>query len=205
MGDESLIQRALHLRKVEKLSQRQIAAALGIGRKRVRRILKGKGEAAALPKASILVEYNHLIAHWYQQYPRLQAAQVYQRLKPYGYEGSYVSVARLTLEYRAPKQDAYHALVFLPGEEAQVDWFFFNHERLGQVAGFLYVLAYSRYAWGVFYPKTSFEFFLAGHLECFKHIGGSLCDFVPLPYDSAASRLPFPAGKPLLYCRGKVL
>jgi hypothetical protein len=40
------------------------------------------------------------------------------------------------------------------------------------VAGFLYVLAYSRYAWGIFYPRTTFEFFLAGHLECFKHLGG---------------------------------
>lgn len=172
MSEESLIQRALHLRKVEKLSQRQIAAALGIGRKRVRRILKGKAEAAAIPKASILDEYSRLIAHWYKQYPRLQAAQVYDRLKSYGYNGSYVSVARVTREYRAPKQSAYHSLIFLPGEEAQVDWFFFNHERLGQVAGFVYVLSYSRYAWGIFYPKTSFEFFLAGHLECFKHIGG---------------------------------
>lgn len=172
MNEESLVQRALHLRKVEKLSQRQIAGALGIGRKRIRRILKGKGTAVPIPKASILDEYIHLIAHWYKQYPRLQAAQVYERLKSYGYNGSYVSVARVTREYRAPKQTAYHPLIFLPGEEAQVDWFFFNHERLGQAAGFVYVLAYSRYAWGVFYPKTSFEFFLTGHLECFKHIGG---------------------------------
>ena len=60
----------------------------------------------------------------------------------------------------------------MPGEEAQIDWFFFNHERLGQVAGFVYILSFSRYGWGIFYPKTTFEFFLAAHLECFKHIGG---------------------------------
>ena len=96
MNEESLVQRALHLRKVEKLSQRQIAGALGIGRKRIRRILKGKGTAVPIPKASILDEYIHLIAHWYKQYPRLQAAQVYERLKSYGYNGSYVSVARVT-------------------------------------------------------------------------------------------------------------
>ena len=34
------------------------------------------------------------------------------------------------------------------------------------------MLAYYRYAWGKFYPKTSFEFFLAGHLECFQHFKG---------------------------------
>lgn len=75
-------------------------------------------------------------------------------------------------EYRRPKKEVYHPLVFLPGEEAQVDWFFFNHQRLGQVAGFVYILSFSRYAWGIFYPKTTFEFFLAGHIECFKYIGG---------------------------------
>ena len=172
MNEESLVQRVLHLCQVEKLTQRQIAKMLGIGRKRVKRILEGTGSAAAIPRASILDEYNNLIAHWYKQHPLLKATQVYERLKAYGYQGGYVSVVRVTQEYRAPKENAYHPLTFLPGEEAQVDWFFFNHERLGQVAGFVYVLSYSRYAWGIFYPKTSFEFFLAGHMECFKYIGG---------------------------------
>ena len=172
MNEESLVQRVLHLHQVEKLSGRQIAKMLGIGRKRISRILDGTGSAVSIPKASILDEYDHLIAHWYKQHPLLKATQVYERLKSYGYEGGYASVARVTREDRAPKESAYHPLTFLPGEEAQVDWFFFNHEQLGQVAGFLYVLAYSRYAWGIFYPKTSFEFFLAGHMECFKYIGG---------------------------------
>lgn len=172
MNEESLTSRVLHLRHVEKLSQRQIAKALGISRKRVRRVLDGPLEASSIPKISVLDEYGNLIAQWYKQYPRLKATQVYERLVEYGYKGAYASVARFTREHRAPKKESYHPLIFLPGEEAQVDWFFFNHERLGQVAGFLYLLSYSRYAWGIFYPKTSFEFFLAGHIECFRHIGG---------------------------------
>jgi len=172
MNKESLIQQVLHLREVEKLSQRQIAEKLNIGRKRVRRILGDSCSANPIPKKSILDEYVHLIAHWYKEYPKLKANQVYERLKPYGYQGSYVSVARLSRSYRKTKPKAYHSLTFVPGEEAQVDWFFFNHEKFGQVAGFLYVLSYSRYAWGMFYPKTSLEFFLAGHIECFEHIGG---------------------------------
>lgn len=172
MNDESLIQRVLHLRQVEKLSQRQIAERLNIGRKRVRRILNGSGSAKVIAKKSILDEYVHLIAHWYKQYPRLKASQVYERLQSYGFNGSYPTVVRLCRTYRRPKFSVYHPLTFLPGEEAQVDWFFFNHEILGQVAGFVHVLSYSRYAWGVFYPKTTFEFFLAGHLECFEHVGG---------------------------------
>ena len=172
MNGESLTQRVMHLRQVEKLSQRQIAEKLNIGRKRVRRILSGLNNAKPMPKKMILDEYLQLIVHWYKQYPRLKATQVYERLQSYGYQGSYPSVARLSRQYRRPKYAVYHPLTFVPGEEAQVDWFFFNHETLGQVAGFLYVLAYSRYAWGIFYPKTTFEFFLAGHMECFAHIGG---------------------------------
>jgi len=172
MNEESVVQRVLHLRQVEHLSQRQIAKTLGIGRHRVGRILKGAGSARPIPKKGILDEYTHLIAHWYKQYPYLKALQVYERLKSYGYQGSYPSVTLFSREYRKPKENAYHPLVFLPGEEAQVDWFFFNHERLGQVAGFVYILSFSRYAWGIFYPKTSFEFFLAAHIECFKYIGG---------------------------------
>ena len=169
---ESLTQRVLHMHQVEKLSQRQIAETLSIGRKRVKRILNDSGSAKPIPKKSILDEYVQLVAHWYKQYPRLKALQVYERLKSYGYQGSYQTVVRLSRAYRQAKRSVYHPLSFVPGEEAQVDWFFFNHETLGQVAGFLYVLAWSRYAWGIFYPKTSFEFFLAGHLECFEHIGG---------------------------------
>ncbi len=172
MDEESIIQRVLHLWQIEHLSQRQIAKALGIGRYRVSRILKGTNSAKAIPKKSILDDYINLIVHWYKQYPHLKALQVYERLKSYGYQGSYPSVVLFSREYRKPEGKAYHPLIFLPGEEAQVDWFFFNHERLGQVAGFIYILSYSRYAWGIFYPKTSFEFFLAGHLECFKHING---------------------------------
>jgi transposase len=172
MQKESLTQRVLHLKQVEKLSQRQIAEKLNIGRKRVRRILNGSSSAKPIPKKSILDEYVHLIVHWYKEYPKLKANQVYERLKSYGYQGSYASVARLSRPYRKNKPKAYHSLTFVPGEEAQVDWFFFNHEKFGQVAGFLYVLSYSRYAWGMFYQKTSLEFFLAGHMECFEHIGG---------------------------------
>ena len=69
MNEESLVQRVLHLRQVEKLSGRQIAKMLGIGRKRISRILNGTGSAVSIPKASILDEYDHLIAHWYKQHP----------------------------------------------------------------------------------------------------------------------------------------
>src|SRR3990167_707294 len=171
MEKQSVDKQVLQLREVEKLSIRQIARMLGIGRRRIKRILEGY-PAKVIPKASILEPYRNLIEHWYQQYPHLQAKQIYERLVPYVYTGSYRSLIDFTRPWRHVKPPAYHTLSFLPGEEAQVDWFFFRHETLGMVAGFLYVLAYSRYAWGKFYPRTGFEFFLAGHLECFEHLKG---------------------------------
>lgn len=172
MEKEALEARIRYLREVEKLSNRQIAGQLGICRKRMQHIIQNAPVPARHRKAFLLDPYRQLIATWYRDYPRLKAKQIYERLIPYGYTGSYRRMAELTREYRRPKPEVYHPLVFLPGEEAQVDWFFFRHPHLGLVAGFLYVLAFSRYAWGKFYPKTSFEFFLAGHLECFEHLKG---------------------------------
>lgn len=172
--EEAIIQRILHLHQVEKLSGRQIAKTLDIDRKRVRLILGGTtaGDPKPMTSKTKLDDYLGLIAQWYRQYPKLLALQVYERLKTHGYTGGYGCVKRATMEYRKPKQIAYHPLTFMPGQEAQVDWFFFNHPVLGMMAGFLYVLCYSRYAWGIFYPRHCFEFFLAGHLECYGHLGG---------------------------------
>ena len=173
MDNEALLKRILHLREVERLSLRQIAQELGIGRKKVPRILKQfEYPTKPLPQPKVIDPFIALISEWYAQKPYLKANQIYQRLQSYGFSGGYTTVAIHTKKYRKKKQKAYHALHFLPGQEAQVDWFFFTHDTLGKVAGFLYVLSYSRYAWGKFYPKTSFEFFLDAHMHCFRHLKG---------------------------------
>jgi len=171
MEKQSLEKKVLYLIEIEKLSQSQIAKLLGISRRQIRRILSGKPSRPAV-QVSILEPYRGLMRHWLSEYPELKAKQIYQRLLAYDYPGSYGSVVKFSRPWRRKKVESYHTLEFLPGEEAQVDWFFFHHPRLGRLAGFLYVLAYSRYAWGRFYPKTTFEFFLAGHLECFEHLKG---------------------------------
>lgn len=173
MNNEALLKRILHLRQVERLSLRQIAKELGIGRKKVSRTLRQfEYPTKPLPRPKIIDPFTDLISQWYAEKPYLKANQIYQRLQSYGFSGSYPTVAVNTKKYRKKKEKAYHTLHFLPGEEAQVDWFFFTHDTLGKVAGFLYLLCYSRYAWGRFYPKTSFEFFLDAHLSCFERLKG---------------------------------
>ena len=173
MDNEAILKRILHLREVERLSLRQIAKELSIGRKRVSGILRQfEYPTKPLPRAKIIDPFTALISEWYTEKPYLKADQIYRRLQSYGFGGSYPTVAVYTKKYRRKKEKAYHALHFLPGQEAQIDWFFFTHDVLGKVAGFLYVLSYSRYAWGKFYPKTSFEFFLDAHMHCFEHLKG---------------------------------
>lgn len=173
MDNEALLKRILHLREVERLSLRQIGEELGINRKKVSRILRqSKFQTKPLPRPSIIEPFKGLISEWYTQRPYLKALQVYERLQSYGFRGSYPAVALYTRKYRRRKEAAYHTLEFLPGQEAQIDWFLFIDEALGRVFGFLYLLCYSRYGWGKFYPRSSFEFFLDGHLHCLEHLNG---------------------------------
>ncbi len=172
MDDTSLKEKILYLLDVERLSRRQVIGHLHIGYRRLKRILDKQCPSQNPQKSSPLEAYRHLLDEWYRQYPRLQAIQIYKRLQGYSYAGSLSSVERFTRSWRVKKPVTYYALDFMPSEEAQVDWFFADLENVGRVALFLYVLSYSRYAWGKFYPKTSFEFFLDGHLECFKHLNG---------------------------------
>ena len=159
-----------HLYEVEHLSIRQIAKKLRMARKTVGRVVRNERVMRSYPD-SILRPYERLIDQWYQEYPFLRASQVYERLQRYGFKGSYGTVSVWTRKYRQKKRQAYHELTFLPGEEAQVDWM---EERFpwGVTYGFVMILAYSRYLFVRFYPRQSLEFFLQGHIEAYREIGG---------------------------------
>jgi len=159
-----------HLYEVERLSMRQIAKKLGVSKKRVCRVIRNEKITKPLFE-SILKPYERLIDQWYQQYPFLKASQVYERLKAYEFKGSYSTVSLYTQKYRQKRRQAYHELTFLPGEEAQIDWI---EERLpwGVAYGFAMILAYSRYLYVRFYPRQSLEFFLEGHIEAYREMGG---------------------------------
>jgi len=167
---ESLESHVRHLCEVEGLSHRQIAHQLGLSRKKVARLLRGQG-VQKRASGSIVAPYGRLIAEWYRQYPSLKAIQILERLRSHGFTGGYTSVKLFTRPFRQKPKQAYHELVFLPGEEAQVDWMQCRFP-FGTVHGFVWILSYSRYLYARFYPGQSMEFFLAGHLEAFREVGG---------------------------------
>jgi len=168
--DDSLGSHVRHLYEVEGLSIRQISDQLGISRKKAGRLVEGHG-GVRKRRSSIIDPYGRLIEEWYASYPSLKAVQVLDRLKTYGFTGGYTTVKRYTGRFRRKKKRAYHELVFLPGEEAQVDWMQCRFP-FGVVHGFVFILAYSRYLFARFYPRETMEFFLDGHMEAYKEIGG---------------------------------
>lgn len=168
--DDSLGNQVRHLYDVESLSIRQIAQQLGFSRKKVSRLLE-KGDAIRKKRASIIDPYGRLIQDWYEKYPSLKATQVFDRLQTYGFAGCYTTVKEHTRQLRRKRKRIYHELTFLPGEEAQVDWMQRSFP-FGVAYGFVFILSYSRYLYGRFYPKQTMEFFLEGHMDAYKEIDG---------------------------------
>lgn len=168
--DPSRISQVKHLYEVEHLTMRQIAHELRMCAKTVSRIITGKERPKKTHKPTVLAPYLRLIEEWYARRPSLKATQVYARLRDYGYTGKYTAVSTYTGTFRR-KRGVYHELEFLPGEVAQVDWMEANLP-LGKVHGFVFILAWSRYLFVKFSPRSSMEFFLDGHISAYKEIEG---------------------------------
>jgi hypothetical protein len=169
--EEAVRQTILYLRDVLKLSFYQIQSRTGISRKLASRIYRG----CCLEKKKrvfLLDEYRSLIGQWFKTYPTLRAQQVHGWLRTRGVKISYPAVVKYTREFRTHVPKAYHPLTFLPAEEAQVDWCFVNHPQLGKLYGFIFILSYSRYLFAHLFPRSSFEFFIQGHLMAFSALGG---------------------------------
>lgn len=169
--DPSRVSQVKHLYEVEGLTMRQIAHELRMCTKTVSRIITGKPRLKKPPKPTVLKPYLRLIDEWYAKRPSLKATQVYDRLQLYGYTGKYTTVSNYTKTMRK-KRHAYHELEFLPGEVAQVDWMEATLP-FGKVHGFVFILAWSRYLFVKFYPRSSMEFFLDGHIEAYQEINGA--------------------------------
>jgi transposase len=170
--EETLKQTILYLRDVLKLSFYQIQERTGVSRKRASRIYRGSYPEKKQTRDFILDPYRPLIGEWFKKYPTLKAQQVHGWLKTRGVKVSYPAVVKYTRGFRKKVPKVYHQLTFLPGEESQADWCFIRHPHLGKLYGFVYILSYSRYLFAHVFPRSSFEFFIEGHLMAFSATGG---------------------------------
>jgi hypothetical protein len=177
--EENLKQTILYLRDVLKLSFYQIQDRTGISRKRASRIYRESCQDKSIRpdpgkerRDFILDPYRSLIAEWFKEHPTLKAQQAHGWLKTRGVTISYPAVVKYTRGFRKKVPKVYHHLTFLPGEEAQADWCFINHPQLGKLYGFVLILSYSRYLFAHVFARSSFEFFIEGHLMAFSALGG---------------------------------
>jgi transposase len=170
--EETIRQSILYLRDVLKLSFYQIQDRTGISRKRASRIYRGSCQDKKQKRDFILDPYRSLIAEWFKEHPTLKAQQVHGWLRTRGVKISYPAVVKYTRGFRKKVPKVYHQLTFLPGEESQADWCFIRHPQLGKLYGFVYILSYSRYLFAHVFARSSFEFFIEGHLMAFSASGG---------------------------------
>lgn len=170
--EETIRQTILYLRDVLKLSFYQIQDRTGISRKHASRIYRGSCQGRRKKRSFILDEYRSLIAEWFKEHPTLKAQQVHGWLRERGIKISYPAVVNYTRGFRKKVPKVYHPLTFLAGEEAQVDWCFINHPQLGKRYCFVFILSYSRYLFAHVFARSSFEFFIDGHLMAFSALGG---------------------------------
>ena len=170
--EETIRQTILYLRDVLKLSFYQIQDRTGISRKRASRIYRGSCPAKREKRDFLLDEYRPLIGGWFKEHPTLKAQQIHEWLTTRGVKVSYPTVVKYTRTFRKKAPKAYHPLTFLPGEEAQTDWCFIQHPQLGKLYGFVFLLSYSRYLFAHVFARSSFEFFIQGHLMAFSALGG---------------------------------
>jgi transposase len=181
--EETLKQTILYLRDVLKLSFYQIQDRTGISRKRASRIYRGCSQERK-KRAFLLDPYRSLIVEWFKEHPALKAQQVHDWLRARGIKISYPSVVKFTRQLRKKVPKVYHHLSFAPAEEAQVDWSFIRHPQLGKLYCFVFLLSYSRYLFAHVFARSSFEFFIEGHLMAFSLLRG-----IPygIRYDNLAS------------------
>lgn len=182
--EETIRQTILYLRDVLKLSFYQIQDRTGISRKRASRIYRGSSQENREKRGFLLDPYRSLIAGWFKEHPTLKAQQVHSWLRTRGVKISYPAVVNYTRVFRKKVPRAYHQLTFLPGEEGQIDWCFIRHPQLGKLYCFVFILSYSRYLFAHVFARSSFEFFIEGHLMALSALQG-----VPYAgrYDNLAS------------------
>jgi len=169
--EEMIRQTILYLRDVLGMSFYQIQERTGISRRRASLIYRGS-QGRRRRRPFLLDPYRALIVEWFKEYPTLKAQQVYGWLRERGIKISYPAVVTYTRQFRKKIKKLYHPLTFLAGEEAQVDWFIIHHPKLGRLYCFVFILSYSRYLFAHLFSRSSFEFFIEGHLMAFSAIGG---------------------------------
>ena len=176
MIDYPMYCKMMHLRRNEGLNAAQIADALAVDVRTVRKWLRRKAFAprAGLQRAGKLDPFKREIGRLLEAHP-YSAMQIHQRICQQGFTGGYTIVKDYVRKVRPPKVRAFLTLSFAPGECAQVDWGSFGTVAVGaavrRLSFFVMVLCYSRMMYVQFTVSQTMEHFLDCHQNAFEYFG----------------------------------
>lgn len=164
---------------VEKLSQREIARALKINWRTVKRALRhAHAPPAVSPKRSSLLDpFEKDIAEILEETPGITAVLLLEKLEQRGFKGRLTIVRdRLAVFREKRHREAYLRRLFHPGEAAEVDWANCGSIAVGgtrrKLSAFVMTLSYSRMLFLEFTISESMEEFLRCHQNAFAFFGG---------------------------------
>jgi transposase len=176
MIDYELFRKAKYLKEQEGLTPPQIADALSLDSRTARKWLsqdRFRPRKASLRQSKLDVFKNDIV-RMLETHP-YTAAQIYQRIREQGFDGSYTIVKQYVRKIRPHRAEAFLKLSFAPGECAQVDWGSFGSVSVGEttrrLSFFVMVLCYSRMMYVEFSVSQTMEHFLACHQNAFDFFG----------------------------------
>jgi transposase len=164
----------------ERRSKREIAEALGLDRKTVRRLLRAEAwrpYARAAQAATLLTPYAEQVR---TRAPEVgySARMVFQELRQQGYGGSYETIKRFVRPLRTAEQAAARATVRFetpPGQQSQIDWgqahVYFRSQPV-TLHVFILTLGYSRRSFHEPCVGETLGQFLDAHERAFEYFGG---------------------------------
>ena len=176
MIDYAMYSKMMHLKRNEGLNAAQIADALAVDVRTVRKWLRRNAFAprTGLQRAGKLDPFKREIGRLLEAHP-YSAMQIHQRICQQGFTGGYTIVKDYVRRVRPPKVRAFLTLAFAPGECAQVDWGSFGTVAVGaavrRLSFFVMVLCYSRMMYVQFTVSQTMEHFLDCHRNAFEYFG----------------------------------
>jgi transposase len=161
------------------MSQRKIAAKLGIHRNTVKRYISDKQPPKYRKnkrRDSILAPYHQLIRDWLDQ-DDFTATWIFDKLKELGYAGGYDTVRCFVKQIKAQKaRQAFIRFETEPARQAQMDWADFKIDSVDGPSRWLYlfalILGYSRALFAWFVEHCTLETFMDCHINAFGYLGG---------------------------------
>lgn len=182
------------------MSQRQIAEAMGVNRRTVKKYKKWaeehqllNGQLPPLEELQALLDqtlpeteppqnvstvepYRKKVEQWVKE--RVEVAAMHERLKEQGYGGSYMAVYRFVRRLKGNPLRATVRVERAPGEEAQVDFGYAGQmidPETGQLRrswAFVMTLSWSRHQYVEFVFDQKVETWLRCHRHAFEYFGG---------------------------------